>query len=101
MRLSGLHCAACAGLIEQAQAQVVGVRECSVSAGSERLSVRWSPEHTSVATLVRAVWAAGYDATPDTALAGREQRRTEHRAPSTEPRARVWQLFVANFAPCR
>ena len=90
LRLSGLHCAACAGLIEQALAQVAGVRDCSVSAGSERLSVRWHPQHTSVAAIVRAVRAAGYDATPDTALAGREQRRTEHRA-------RVWQLFVASF----
>ena len=90
LRISGMHCAACAGLIEQALGRVDGVLEASVSAAGERARVRWSPQHTSVARIVMAIRAAGYDASPDAALDAREARKLEHRAA-------IWQLFVAAF----
>jgi len=90
LRLSGMHCAACAGLIEQAVAAVAGVRAVSVSAAGERARVHWDPALTTVAAVVAAIQAAGYGATPDAALASRELRRQESR------RA-VWRLFVAAF----
>lgn len=90
LRISGMHCAACAGLIEQTVGRVAGVQEVSVSASGERARVRWLPGGTRLSDIVRAVRAAGYDATPDTAVDAREARKLEHRQA-------VWRLFVAAF----
>lgn len=90
LRISGMHCAACAGLIEQALGRVEGVLDVSVSAAGERARVRWSPQRTGVARIVTAIRAAGYDASPDAAQDAREARKLEHRAA-------IWQLFVAAF----
>jgi len=90
LRISGMHCAACAGLIEQAVARVDGVLEATVSAAGERARIRWQPQRTRVADIVRAIRAAGYDATPDAAVESREARKLEHRQA-------VWRLFVAAF----
>ena len=40
LRISGMHCAACAGVIEQALGRVPGVLAASVSAAGERALVR-------------------------------------------------------------
>jgi Cu2+-exporting ATPase len=90
LRISGMHCAACAGLIEAALGRVDGVLEATVSAAGERARVRWSPQHTGVARLIEAIRAAGYDALPDVALDARETRKLEHRSA-------IWALFVAAF----
>ena len=88
--ISGMHCAACAGLIESALGRVDGVQGATVSAAGERARVRWNPQRTSVAAIVAAIRAAGYGATPDAAVASREARKLEHRQA-------VWRLFVAAF----
>ena len=88
--LQGLHCAACAGLIEVALRQVDGVLDASVDAASERADVRWDPARTRVAALIGAVRRAGYGAFPadaDDAL----------RARQAESRRALWRLFVAAF----
>ncbi len=90
LRISGMHCAACAGLIEQAVQRVGGVLEATVSASGERARVRWLPGRTRLTDIVQAIRAAGYDAAPDTALDAREARKLEHRQA-------VWRLFVAAF----
>ena len=90
LRISGMHCAACAGLIEQAMLRVGGVLEATVSAAGERARVQWLPGRTRLTDIVQAVRAAGYDATPDTAVDAREVRKLEHRQA-------VWRLFVATF----
>ena len=90
LRISGMHCAACAGLIEQALLRVDGVLSASVSAAGERARICWNPQHTGAAALVAAIRAAGYDAVPDAALAAREARKLAHRAA-------IWRFFVASF----
>ncbi|MBL0089215.1 MAG: cadmium-translocating P-type ATPase [Ideonella sp.] len=90
LRISGMHCAACAGIIEHALSQVDGVIESSVSSAGERARVRWNPARTKAAQLVAAIRRAGYDAMPDAALEAREARKQEHRTA-------LWRLFVAAF----
>ena len=90
LRISGMHCAACAGVIEQALGRVPGVLAASVSAAGERARVRWDPQRSRMAQIVVAIRHAGYDATPDIALASREARQHEQRAA-------LWRLFVAAF----
>ena len=90
LQLAGMHCAACAGLIETALARVDGVCAVQVSAASERASVTWDPARTRPSALIAAVRRAGYDAVPDAAAPAREMRRREQRQA-------VWRLFVASF----
>jgi len=90
LRLSGMYCAACAGIIEQALAGVDGVSAATVSAAGQRAAVRWDPQRTRPSQLVEAVRRAGYDAAPDAAAPAREMRRAECRKA-------LWRLFVAAF----
>jgi P-type Cu2+ transporter len=88
--LSGLHCAACGGLIEDALQRVEGVASVEVNGAAQRAVVVWDPARTRVSTLIEAVRRAGYGAFPDTgaeavALAARESRQA------------IWRLFVAAF----
>lgn len=88
--LDGLHCAACAGLIEQALRQVDGVHGAAVQAASRRAQVTWDPARTRASELVAAVQGAGYQAYPDTAIA-------THTEDAAEDRRALWRLFVAGF----
>lgn len=89
-QLTGMYCAACAGVIEDALARVPGVEEARVSAATQRALVRWDPARTRPSALVTAVRAAGYDAIPDAAASARELRQRERRQA-------LWRLFVASF----
>jgi len=88
--LSGLHCAACAGIIEGALRGVDGVRSAHVAAASHLATVRWDPQATRPSALIEAVRAAGYEAVPDAAAPARALRRREFRQA-------LWRLFVAGF----
>ncbi len=90
LQLSGLHCGACAGIIEAALRAVPGVQAAQVSAASERATVQWDPQHTQASALLAAVRRAGYEAVPDAAAPARAQRRLDHRHA-------LWRLFVAGF----
>lgn len=90
LRLSGIYCAACAGIIECALLAQDGVSQACVNAGTQRASVRFDPARTQLAALLDTVRRAGYGAVPDVAVAARTQRRDEHRGA-------LWRLFVASF----
>jgi Cu2+-exporting ATPase len=89
-RLSGMHCAACAGIIESALQRVDGVLGAQVSAASERAEVRWDPQRTRATALLGAIRGAGYDAVPDQGADAHAMRQQEHRRS-------LWRLFVAGF----
>ena len=90
LRLSGLHCAACAGIIEATLLRVDGVIAARVGAAAERAEVRWDERRTRASRLVAAIERAGYGAVPDVAAPARALREREQR------RA-LWRLFVAGF----
>lgn len=88
--LQGLHCAACAGLIEAALERLDGVHAARVNGASERAEVDWDPARTRASVLIDAVQRAGYQAylaDADDAL----------RARQAESRQALWRLFVAAF----
>ncbi len=89
-QLSGLHCAACAGIIERALLELPGVQLAAVNAASARLTLTWRPDQTRLATVLERVERAGYGAAPDAAAPARQLREREHRTA-------VWRLFVAVF----
>jgi Cu2+-exporting ATPase len=90
LQLSGLHCAACAGIIEAALLRVPGVSAARVSPTTERATVCWDPARTLPSDFMRAVQRAGYGAVPDAAAPARALRRQEQRQA-------LWRLFVASF----
>jgi P-type Cu2+ transporter len=90
LRVSGMHCAACSGLIEAALRRLPGVEQADVSGAAERATVRWRPDRLTIGQLIDAVRAAGYDAVPEGAASERDLRRREHRAA-------LWRWFVAAF----
>ncbi len=90
LRITGMHCAACAALIEQAVRRVDGVLGIEVSAAGERARVRWATGHARLGEIVAAIRAAGYDALPDVAVDARDARKAE-------ARQALWRLFVAAF----
>ena len=90
LRLTGLHCTACAGIIETALLRVDGVIAARVNAVAEHAEVRWDERRTRASRLVDAIERAGYGAAPDAAAPARALREREQR------RA-LWRLFVAGF----
>lgn len=89
-QLSGLHCAACAGIIERALMALPGVQSAAVNAASARLKLRWLPQRNSLAEVLACIERAGYGAAPDAAAPARALREKEHRQA-------LWRLFVAAF----
>ena len=89
-QVAGMHCAACAGLIEAALSRLDGVREAVVNAASARLALRWDPARITLAELLAAIERAGYQASPDVAAPARQLRCRERRTA-------LWRLFVAGF----
>ena len=90
LRIGGMHCAACSGIVEQALQRVRGVLSVNVSAAAQCATVRWDAGLTRASELARAIESAGYSAVPDTAAAARVQRQQE-------ARLALWRLFVASF----
>ena len=90
LRIGGMHCAACADIVEDALRRQRGVVEARVSAAAQCASVRWDPAITDAASLLGAIRDAGYEATPDTAMEARAAR-------TRESRLALWRLFVAAF----
>jgi Cu2+-exporting ATPase len=88
--LDGLHCAACAPIIERALRGVPGVTGANVNAARRRAVVDWTPGQARPSALVAAVRRAGYQAYPDIAIA-------EHAAQRLESRRILWRLGVALF----
>ncbi len=89
-RIGGIHCSACADMIERALMAQPGLLAAQVSAAAQVASLRWDPAVTSAGKLADAIRRAGYEATPDTAGASRAARKLEMRTA-------IWRLFVAAF----
>jgi len=88
--LERITCSACLWLIEQVVGRVPGVTGIHVNFATRRAQVAWDPSRTSLARIIAAVRAVGYDACPY------EPRRQEERE-RRERRAELWRLFVAAF----
>ena len=88
--VQGMHCAACAGVVEQVLRSVPGVALAEVHAAHERARVQWDPAACGAADLIDALRRAGYGALP-------ASREAAHAARRREGRQALWRLFVAGF----
>jgi Cu2+-exporting ATPase len=90
LRVTGMYCAACAGIVERALADATGVLDARVNAATARLALTWDPAQAQLSSLAAAVQAAGYGIVPDAAAPAREVRQREQRQA-------LWRLFVSAF----
>jgi len=90
LRISGMHCAACADTVEAALRRIPGVTGASVSAAGQAAEVRWDPARIGPEAIAQAIRAAGYGAEPDTGAQARADRKREGRLA-------LWRLFVAGL----
>ena len=88
--LGRVTCAACLWLIEQVLARTPGVTRAEVNYTTHRAHVAWDPQKTSLAKIVAAIRAVGYDAIPYDPQRQEQARRRERRSA-------LWRLFVAGF----
>ncbi|HMN21873.1 MAG TPA: cation-translocating P-type ATPase [Ottowia sp.] len=88
--LEGMHCAACAGTIEQVLRGVPGVLEVEVSAAARRGRVVWDERRTRPSRWIGALAGTGYRALPAHDVAASAQRQAD-------TRRMLWRLGVAGL----
>jgi Cu2+-exporting ATPase len=88
--LDGLRCAACAGIIEQSLKATPGVINARVSMSKKRAVVIWSPTLTKPSSILSAVQALGYSASP-------AKQYESDQAITKKQRAAFWRWMVAGF----
>ena len=64
LQLEGLHCAACAWLIESSLTRTAGVTHIHVNPGSARAELRYEPRRTALSTLLARIQALGFTPLP-------------------------------------
>lgn len=90
LQVQGMHCSACAGIVQRALLAVPGVQAAQINAMSARALVTWNPAITEPSRWIAAASAAGYTMLPiqggDTLVQARRDSRTM-----------LWRWLVAGF----
>ena len=88
--LDDLRCAACSGIVERGLSGLPGIISTRVSMSKKRAVVVWSPELTRPSSILSAIQALGYSASPAS--------HNENQLNSTaKNRAAFWRWLVAGF----
>jgi Cu2+-exporting ATPase len=90
VQIEGLHCAACAWLIENSLRREAGVSGIHVNAGSARAELRFDPQRTCLSRLLERVHALGFVPLPLSFTGGTPPGTAERRAA-------LQRLAVAGF----
>ena len=94
LEIGGMTCAACSARVERAVTKLPGVKSASVNLATEKASVVFDPQATTVAAVTSAIEKAGYTAaeaaSADMRGKGRERRQSETRT--------LWMKFTAAAA---
>ncbi len=83
VQIEGLHCAACAWLIENSLARGAGVRQVNVNPASARAELRYDPGRTTLSQLLAAIHALGFVPQPLSFVGGVGAETSERRAALT------------------
>lgn len=88
--LDDLRCAACSGIVERGLSGLPGIISTRVSMSKKRAVVVWSPELTRPSSILSAIQALGYSASP----ASHNENQLNATAKN---RAAFWRWLVAGF----
>jgi len=86
----GMHCAACAGSVEDALLRVPGVVSARVSAATQRATVQWRAGQTVPSQWMQSVRSSGYLVVPANDVFASQRRKAENRAA-------LWRWLVAGL----
>jgi len=64
LQIEGMHCAACAWLLDSSLRQLDGIRDVQVNAGSARAEIRFDPARTSLSRVLESIYTLGYEPRP-------------------------------------
>ena len=73
--VTGMHCASCGMLIDEAVEELDGVASCTTDVRRGRTTVRLDPARTSSSAVLAAISTAGYTASPLTETSSGPSRR--------------------------
>ena len=91
LSVDGIRCAACVWLVERHLGRQPGILQATLNVATERLSVRWDPQLTSLSAIIEAMRSIGYGAAPYDA--------SQHAAQLDKARKRMFrQLFIAGLS---
>lgn len=79
LRLEGIHCAACAWLIEGGLRALPGLRDVQVNASSHRAELRFEPKELALSRILERIHRLGYGPQPLSFTAADEARVGERR----------------------
>jgi len=89
--VEGIHCAACAWLIERSLGQTPGITEALVNLAGKRLKVKWNNEQIKLSSIINQLAHIGYSAVPyDPAVAEGKLKQ--------QNRALLFRMAFAGFA---
>ncbi len=90
LQIEGMHCAACAWLLDNSVRRLTGVSDIQVNAGSARAEIRFDPTRVSLSRVLESIYALGYEPRPLSFTPGGP-------AWLTERRTALKRLAVAGF----
>jgi len=64
LQIDGMHCAACAWLLNNSLRQLEGISDIQVNAGSARAEIRFDPTRVSLSRVLESIYSLGYDPRP-------------------------------------
>jgi P-type Cu2+ transporter len=64
LQIDGMHCAACAWLLDNSLRQLDGIRDIQVNASSARAEIRFDPTRVSLSRVLESIYVLGYDPRP-------------------------------------
>lgn len=64
LQIDGMHCAACAWLLDNSLRQLDGIGDILVNAASCRAEIRFDPKRVSLSRVLERIYALGYDPRP-------------------------------------
>jgi Cu2+-exporting ATPase len=88
--LDDLRCAACSGIVERGLSGLPGIISTRVSMSKKRAVVVWSPELTRPSSILSAIQALGYSASP-------ASHNENHLNATAKNRTAFWRWLVAGF----
>ncbi|MBI2439553.1 MAG: heavy metal translocating P-type ATPase [Candidatus Moranbacteria bacterium] len=95
LSLSGMHCASCASIIERALKKVRGVESANVNFATEKVTVLFDDNQTTVAVLKQTVRAAGYEAEEINSEDTEYEKKKQELVVGTYRRKFIWGLVFS------
>lgn len=91
LKISGMHCASCAAIIENALKKEAGIKSANVNFASEKLYLEFDSIEISIARLQKIIEKLGYKATEETA---EEEMQDHHKEAKVQEIQKLKKRFV-------